>query len=392
MSELTVRAYNVLFGDAVLVSIPDRNSQGSEVTRHILIDVGNLLANKDDVFTPVVHDIRERTGGEVDLYVMTHEHLDHVQGLLAASNAGEPLSAKHAWLTGSAAPDYYETHQDAKKKKLELTQNYIGLVEQHTAASDPWLTMMIQNNSALLPAGALGLKTADYVDHLRTIAPPSETHYVDCDTTDVTGKHPFEEAILRILAPEEDTSAYYGRRRAPRLTAASTAGSDRQAGASNAADRSVPPVGVDAGAFYDLVSSRNRLNVQSILEIDAAANNTSIVLEITWRGWKLLFGGDAEERSWEMMRDKGVLEAVHFVKVSHHGSHNGTVDAVLDVIFPEVDDGRPRRAVVSTHNDDWDSVPDGDTLALYRSHGCELFDTRDQGPGSAVEISFDGSG
>ena len=108
MSELVVRAYNVLFGDALLVSIPERDDDGTEATRTLLIDVGNLLANDNDVFTDVVKDIAEQTGGVVDLYVMTHEHMDHVQGLLAAANAGVVLSARYAWITGSAAPDYYE--------------------------------------------------------------------------------------------------------------------------------------------------------------------------------------------------------------------------------------------------------------------------------------------
>ncbi len=389
MTDLIVRAYNVLFGDAILISIPDRQRNGTETVRHIVIDVGNLLASKDDVFMPVVQDIADRTGGDVDLYVMTHEHLDHVQGLLTAKNKGVELAAKHAWLTGSAAPDYYERHEDAKKKKLDFTETFKGLVEQHSSATDPWLTMMIQNNSALLPEGALGLTTAQYVDHIRTVAPESATHYVD-RTTDLKGKHPFKEAKLRILAPEEDTSDYYGRRRQPRLGAAASAG--LAAGAQLAVQSAwQPPVGVQAGAFYDLVQSRNHTNRQAIMEIDAAANNTSIVLEISWRGWKLIFAGDAEEKSWETMRDQDLLEPAHFVKVSHHGSVNGTVAEILDVVFPDDDpDGKPRRAVVSTHDDDWKSVPDPDTLELYTNRNCELFDTRTVEPGEAVEIRFEG--
>lgn len=390
MADLIVRAYNVLFGDAILISIPDRQRNGTEVIRHLLIDVGNLLASKDDVFIPVVQDIADRTGGEVDLYVMTHEHLDHVQGLLTAKNKGVELAAKHAWLTGSAAEDYYDTHEDAKKKKLDFTETFKGLVEQHSSASDPWLTMMIQNNSALLPEGALGLSTADYVNHVRTVAPESATHYVD-RTTSLAGKHPFKEAKLRILAPEEDTSDYYGRRRQPRLGAAASEGLAAVAERAPAESQWKPPVGVQAGAFYDLVQSRNRTNREAIMEIDAAANNTSIVFEISWRGWKLLFTGDAEEKSWHMMRDQELLEPAHFVKISHHGSVNGTVAEILDVVFPVDDpDGKPRRALVSTHDDDWKSVPDPDTLKAYRHHDCELFDTRTVEPGQAVEIAFEG--
>ena len=172
MGDLVIRAYNVLFGDAILVSIPDR---GADATLHILVDVGNLSANDDAVFTPVVSEIAERTGGEVDLYVMTHEHLDHVQGLLAARNNGVELKAKAAWLTASAAKDYYDTHPDAKRQKLDNERLMLDLVAQHSAASDPWLTTMMQNNNALLAQAAFGLNTADYVDYLRSLAPQQHT-------------------------------------------------------------------------------------------------------------------------------------------------------------------------------------------------------------------------
>lgn len=46
MDKLRVRAYNVRFGDAILVSVPDKTSAGAKKTRHILIDVGNALGGK----------------------------------------------------------------------------------------------------------------------------------------------------------------------------------------------------------------------------------------------------------------------------------------------------------------------------------------------------------
>jgi beta-lactamase superfamily II metal-dependent hydrolase len=388
MSELVVRAYNVLFGDALLVSIPERDDDGTEATRTLLIDVGNLLANDNDVFTDVVKDIAEQTGGVVDLYVMTHEHMDHVQGLLAAANAGVVLSARYAWLTGSAAPDYYEKHQDAKEKKNGLAQALTSLAVQQQANPDPWLAMMIANNSLLLPDGALGLTTGDYVDHLRTLAPADKTTYVD-RTTDLDGRHPFTEATLRILAPEEDTSTYYGRFQQPKLTAAGGDGPAAEAARPAASGDAGPPVGIDAGAFYDLVNARDNVNAASVLAIDAAANNTSVVIEITWRGWKLLFCGDAEKRSWQTMLANNQLEPVHFVKIAHHGSSTGTVADILDTVLPqEPPDDKSRQAIVSTrHHMDWPSVPDDDTLELY-SGRCTLLDTSTVPPGQAVEATF----
>jgi len=86
MDELRIRMYNVLLGDAILISVPDRDQAGNPLTRHILIDVGNVMSgegSQDIVFKPVIENIIEELNGQpLDLYVMTHEHMDHVQGLL----------------------------------------------------------------------------------------------------------------------------------------------------------------------------------------------------------------------------------------------------------------------------------------------------------------------
>ncbi|MHC4204510.1 MAG: MBL fold metallo-hydrolase, partial [Planctomycetota bacterium] len=105
MSNLRVRAYNVLQGDAFLITVPDKDNNGVEHKRYILIDVGNLNSNK--CYKDVVKDIRKVTNKKVDLYVMTHEHFDHVEGLYYAKKSlSLKLKADYAWLTASADPNY----------------------------------------------------------------------------------------------------------------------------------------------------------------------------------------------------------------------------------------------------------------------------------------------
>lgn len=395
MSELVVRAYNVGFGDAVLVSIPESDGAGAETTRHLLFDVGNLLAgtkNTNEVFDTVVQAIIQLTGGEVDLYVMTHEHLDHVQGLLDASRKGLKLTAKYAWLTGSAHPHYYETHEDARKRRLEMDSALGDAVRVLEASPDPELELLVLNNSARLGAEVLGLKTADYIDHLRTIAPPARTHYVDREV-ETAGKHPFKEAKLTILAPEEDTSVYYGR--LPTGGALTVAPEGAPAGLSRRKTKTAPlpdpPPGVEPGAYFDLVRARRGGLLSNLLEIDAANNNTSVVLQVEWRGWRLVFSGDAELRSWRTMNELGLLKPAHVVKVSHHGSHNGTLEGVFDTILPPVSpDGRERYAVVSTADGSFGSVPNKPTITYYKNRHCQVRDTRDVDRGKAVEVVLQG--
>ena len=82
--------------------------------RHILIDVGNALSKeggRDFVFKPVIEDIRNAIGdAPIDLYIMTHEHLDHIQGLFYGEikESLPRLPVKSAWLPASSEPGYYD--------------------------------------------------------------------------------------------------------------------------------------------------------------------------------------------------------------------------------------------------------------------------------------------
>ena len=363
MDTLRVRAYNVHFGDAILISVPDRDAAGTVTTRHILIDVGNVLVGSggvDEVFGPVIDDILNELGGKpLDLYVMTHEHLDHVQGLLwAKEKRGLELSATHSWLTGSADPNYYDNNPEAKKKKLALEDTYAQIATHFALSADeptPAAQALLMNNNPR--------RTADCVAHLRAVG--DTTTYIS-RSTDLTGTHPFNEASFEIWGPEEDTSMYYGRFRPMGLGLASAANAGQSTGDDGEVEPPlpIPPAGVDAGAFYDFVDRRQRGIFDNLLKIDKASNNTSVVMLIEWRGWRLLFPGDAESRSWKEMNKRDLLRPVHMLKLGHHGSHNGTpTGELLEKILPVVPhDDRSRSALLSTHEGTYNKVPDVHTL------------------------------
>jgi beta-lactamase superfamily II metal-dependent hydrolase len=374
VAELVVRAYNVGFGDAIHVEVPDRAPSGAEVVRHLVVDVGNVLSGRgadDTLFLPVVKDIARRSGGRADLYVLSHEHLDHAQGLLFASQRGIDLVADHVWLPGSAAPDYYATHPAARKRRLaalEQLENIRSLLAASPELDTPQMRHLLANNDAS--------STRDCVDHLRGLAARGAT-YVWRGRALVAGvDHPFHEARLELWAPEEDTSIYYGRFQplAPQL----------------ARRRPRAPAGVDARAFRRLVRSWSDGVGDNILAIDRAANNSSVVFTLEWRGWRLLFPGDAELRSWRTMECEQVIRPVDFLKVGHHGSHNATPpDEILERLLPADRAGGPRRvALVSTQHDVYNAVPHPPTLDRIRARVEELVTTQDVAPGGVVEIRF----
>src|ERR1700754_331028 len=376
MTALTIVAYNVLFGDAILICVPDNNGRKS-VMRHVLIDVGNVLGGPESnahVFRSVVDDLNRRLDGRpIDLYVMTHEHMDHVQGLLCAQQDGQELpQIDHAWLTASASKNYYEQFPEAKKQRalhLAAYDRVHRIALQRGLVGVAPVRAFLDNNNPR--------RTGDCVAFLRQVA-RKKTTYVHSGFKPVPGEtHPFSQATFSIWAPEEDTSSYYGRmrpvmqkKRGTRLTA---------------------PEGVDKEAFAALVEfSRSGLG-DEMLAIDRAANNTSIVSTIEWHGWRLLFCGDAELRSWRTMEKQGQLRPVHFIKVGHHASHNGTPgEDILEQILPlQRPDSRLRTALVSTCKDTYNGVPDDKTLDKLRHRVDKLVQTTETGVGEAVEITFE---
>jgi hypothetical protein len=94
------------------------------------------------------------------------------------------------------------------------------------------------------------------------------------------------------------------------------------------------------------------------------------------------------------MAKVGLLGPVHFLKVSHHGSHTGMPpDDILDQVLPAPGAGATRaRAAVSTFPGTYSGVPDRDTLNALGER-LELHSTRDLQPGELfLEIPFDEAG
>jgi hypothetical protein len=89
-------------------------------------------------------------------------------------------------------------------------------------------------------------------------------------------------------------------------------------------------------------------------------NNTSVAILLEWRGRRLLFPGDAEHESWRQMwvhARQHLSRPLDFLKISHHGSHNGTpfvMDDVQNELNPILETLLPRansasaKAIVTT--------------------------------------------
>ncbi|HBN08291.1 MAG TPA: MBL fold metallo-hydrolase [Cyanobacteria bacterium UBA8530] len=102
-------------------------------------------------------------------------------------------------------------------------------------------------------------------------------------------------------------------------------------------------------------------------------NDKSLVLRLTYQNNRFLFPGDAELDSWTQMknRDRALLEA-DVLKVAHHGSRNGTNQAVLDCVSPDY-------AVISCGRGNNYGHPHAETLSLLSGAKVQVFRTDEAG-------------
>ena len=391
--QITVRAYNVRFGDCTLLSIKDGATE-----RHALIDFGNAPsavrrdAGKNDVFEPVARDIRARTGGVLDLLIMTHEHLDHLEGFYHQRAVFNSMTVRQVWLSLMSRPGYYDEFTKARPQK-EALRALAAFVTRWRQANrfrlvPETLQAVVANNNLF------ELSNAERVDYLRTLTP--SPRYFSRDRKQGVTAHGLGSGIkVDVLAPESDASVYYAKLPGhafglgERLHhAANTMGARPRR--TRALKR---PPHMAADEFDRLKDEIADLDVSSVFAIDKAANNTSLVVRVAIGNKVLLFAGDAEEESWVQMAQRKLLKPADFLKIAHHGSLNGMpFEGPHSVVDSLLRAGRRTTALVSTCRGVYGEsketeIPNHRLLELLQSRCRRVIVTEDvAAPGGYVDI------
>ena len=392
---IRIRAYNVRFGDCVLVSIG-----GAPHERHVLFDFGNApggvkrQGGKNDVFAPIARDIRERTRGTIDLVVMTHEHLDHMEGFYSEKAIFDTLKIGRLWMSLMSEPGYYKKYRNAEQKKFALAALAVFVNRwqargRFAIMPDPMQALIGNNN-------VLDLTNQQRIDYLRTLVPKSSVHYLARGAR-LQKRHDLGANVkVEVLAPEKDASIYYGGTRGSGLSLESAT---RLAGTpKNGKRRSNPgaPPHMAPDEFERLKDEVAELDIGDIFAIDKAQNNPRLVVRITVGGKTLLFCGDAEEESWALMKAKRLLGPVDFLKVAHHGSVNGMpfdgAHAVLDTVLKK---GKRTIALVSTCRGAYPArseatvIPSARLMTLLQQRCKRVVNTENDAPlGGYVDITI----
>lgn len=372
---IRVRSYNVGFGDCFLVTLRDEAR-----TWNMLIDFGNAPTNSDAVFEGIAKDIQAETSGKLDVVVMTHEHLDHMAGFYSQRKVFDNCQVDYVWTSLPSHPDYYKKYPKAEplKKLREMAAGFAADSERRRITMAASFYTMLLNN----------LSNADRVNYVRNLSKdPNRVLYLKRGSS-VLGR-PFPKSFrFHVLAPEADASIYYGSE-SHNLTSLRRgllhSGADAEPEDRKWLFKEVPqtrggiPPNLSSADWRRLRESIQTGAVDSVRAIDRAQNNTSLVFVLEFAGKRLLFPGDAELESWEIMKKKcnHQLRNIDFFKVSHHGSHNGTPRELLNQLLP-VQRKDKATIMVSTMSRVYGTqnpVPDEETMKDLKQRCMKLIST-----------------
>lgn len=121
-------------------------------------------------------------------------------------------------------------------------------------------------------------------------------------------------------------------------------------------------------------------------------NNSSIVVVVEYKGWKIFFPGDLEKSAWlklfENQKFKDLIKGTSFFIVSHHGHSSGYCKEIFENM------GKPHFNIVSVHKRDESvdsaySSSDNAKGVQYNDQTRYMFSTRKDG---SILIEVDENG
>jgi len=363
-STMTIRMYNVGFGDSFLLLLPGKKT--------ILVDAGFHSQGKgafaaNDLAKQIAADAKAHSGKpRIDVVIATHRHQDHVFAF--NSSEWEKVEIGEVWMP------WVEDRDNPDATKLWKKQQGFAMT---LADAAPSFALSVEERAELdfllwnagdipgfggdadLPAwsnqGALdtlheGFKHRERPDP--RFLPESDDFPETFESDVLTGIKvhvlgpPRDPDEIEELDPASDDETY----KALMLRAAGLL--EQEVPAPFSEQWRVPDDDLGPGLAYDDLARLKGLahSADALLAakaVDDMINSTSLVLVLEIGSARLLLPGDAEWGTWKRIlannKARSLLRGATFFKVGHHGSHNATSKTLVEKVLP-----REIPAMVST--------------------------------------------
>ena len=385
---ITLRAYNVLFGDALLVSWDEADG-----VHHAWIDFGNFHNDPNAVFEKVYNDVLQRTAGKLDLLVITHRHLDHMEGF---------FSLRKRFKTDFTIERLWHAH-------VTPTLDHVFEIAERTVRnrlpasipdSDTDIGRAFRNNF-----GAQGDKIRQQMaDILNEIGVPASRVFKIHRGVDLKPALPpgLKRLGIEVFGPEQDSNRYLQplehalQARGVFISAVNGRVKVTKEDPFDGA-RAVKFKKSALAGLADVARLRRQLQtggLSVLAAVDTTRNNTSIVMRLTHGSARVLLVGDAEETSWEIMRKNGAPLNANMIKVGHHGSINASPEWSFKAVMPTK--LASNAAVISTDDDRFtgeNEVPKDSVLKGWRArlkNQSRLLRTDAKNLGESVSVTLEG--
>lgn len=359
----TIRMYRHGLGDCHLLRFPRADNK----TFSVVIDCGLILGAPDaqQIMRNVVQDLKVATADHIDLFVATHEHWDHLSGILQARDLWSQLTVDKVWLGWTESPDdplAQKLRDERTNMRAALTvaanrmhlagdsrsaQEVAGLLEFFGAAGSDTTTKALEEVRKLSrrdirycfpqdpPLVLEGTSVRAYV-----LGPPHDEKLIkkynpstrEPETYGIDSMADGFGRLQDLLKVDDDTAAPFDE--ALRIPTELARGMPffqqsywGEAGGEGA-DQS----------WRRIDSTWIESSSNLALQLDSATNNTSLVLAFELPGGDvLLFAADAQVGNWlswqdlnwfaggQLVTGPDLLARTIFYKVGHHGSHNATL-------------------------------------------------------------------
>ena len=139
---------------------------------------------------------------------------------------------------------------------------------------------------------------------------------------------------------------------------------------------------LDSGAKLEVLNPQGADRwIEEVRRGGSVENANSIVLRLSYGNFSMLFTGDAETETEDLMMESGATLRAQVLKVGHHGSRYATSARFLDAVAPEA-------AVISCAADNRYGHPARQTLDRLRKAGVKIYRTDLNGE---IAIAADGN-